>query len=522
MKSGRSRASQLSQIQEEEVPTPDASFEEVLEKLPWGWDISFHLNFLPPCYSKEGKDEKYNIQYIKTSFTNKEQLIIQPRYTREELKAKFEDGVDLLNDLEPPPNMKIGILALMAREHASHLSIYKDEKTGESVVGESSYFCVQEKKRTSDVTPFHKTNVLIDFAKKKLKQMDAKQREDKMIELFCSIGIKSSTDTALVPEFESEEYYFPDNGSIAVLKPPSLDADLHNLFSQRTGQLKPPPQEASKVAQAKVRQDMAADSRRFEEYIWILNTREESPYYHSITAEHYPVIKDQWMRRRLPDGQWIYDKFPCTPGQVDTYPSLDELPESIRTKPELFCGQHCESGSHIPGTIMSSYPKYKKTEEERYEEEQAKKNQTLDRILATMAAGRGGGPINCESFTIRFARTPTHFFDIQLSTNDSSTLQSIYDKPTVKEAVRRGYSTEDRIAVQSGKRHIVLEHTNHITGQVYRSIPPIQLSSTTIHQIWRSIPFDNNGFLKGAAFSVQFNIVMRDIPQYGDSSDGEI
>ena len=499
----------------------NSTCDEALEKLPWGWDLSFHLNFLPPCHSKEGKDEKFNIQFIKSSFTNKEQLIVLPRYTKQELKVKYEAGVDLVNELDPPPELKIGVLALMAREHASYLPIYKVEKSGDTLVGQSSYFCVQEKKKVYDVTPFHKTSVLMEFAKKKFKKLDANQKQDKVIELFCSIGVKSNTDIAYEPEEDAEDY-FPEDGSVLVLRPTALDADAHRLFSQKPDELMAPPQEASKVAQSKVRQDMAADSRRFEEYIWALNTREESPYYHAITAEHYPVIKDQWMRRRLPDGQWIYEKFPCTPGQPNTYPSLDELPESIRTKPELFCGQLCEPGLHVPGTVMSSYAKYKKTEEERYEEEQANKVKTLDRVLATMAASRGGGgSIDCESFTIRFARSANLFIDVQVRTDDTCTLQSIYDKSYVKAAVRRGYSKEDRDAVHKGRKHIVLEHTNHMNGQIYRSIPPMHLSTTTIQQIWKSLPFNQSGFLDGAAFPVQFNIVMREIPQYGYSSDGE-
>jgi hypothetical protein len=67
----------------------------------------------------------------------------------------------------------------------------------------------------------------------------------------------------------------------------------------------------------------------------------------------------------------------------------------------------------------------------------------------------------------------------------------------------------------------LLEHTNHKTGQVHRSIPPNQQSSTTIQQIWRSLPFDQQGILDGAAFPVQFNIVMRDVPQLDDTSDEE-
>jgi hypothetical protein len=46
----------MSQIPEEEMVDQDAAFESALEKLPWGWDISIHLYFLPPCHSKEGRD----------------------------------------------------------------------------------------------------------------------------------------------------------------------------------------------------------------------------------------------------------------------------------------------------------------------------------------------------------------------------------------------------------------------------------------------------------------------------------
>jgi hypothetical protein len=267
-------------------------------------------------------------------------LVISPRYSKEQLRAKFDVGVDL-STMDPPAELRIGTLDLLACEHAYHLSSYKHEKTGETTVGQASYFCVQEKKGTYDVTPFHSTSKLVDFAKKKFRPLDSKQKGDKVIDLYCSIGTRSSTDRAYEPEDDTEEEYFPEDGSVLLFCPTTLHTRDYNIFSQQADELKPPPQEASKLAQAKVRQDMSADSRRFEEYIWILNTREESPYYRAITAEHYPVIKDQWMRWRLPDGEWIYEKYPCTPGQPDTYPSLDELPESIRTKPEMYCGQPC-------------------------------------------------------------------------------------------------------------------------------------------------------------------------------------
>ena len=492
----------------------------MLKELPFGWNITLKLNIQPYSLSKAGKDEKYQLDSWKQTFSNQERITIYPCYSKEVLLKHLEQNKPVY-DLDPSPQISAGSIVKYLKEHIYHqVSSYRDQSTGDTILGEFSPLFIQERLNSKDASRIVSTESFWKIAQRLYNSTANKpHRAKNELVLNVSMGHKVESDQEYQPLYDSRNDYVLthdlEEGEELVVRPRALDLIDAPKYSQDADKLKAPPAIKESKQQAKVRSDMTKDSRQMEEYIWNLVTTKDSPYYHALSMEHYEYVKVDWLRYRSEQAETVFDQYPCTPGLEDTWPSLDFLPEAVRMGGKPFCNQKPGVGLHpVDDSVMGSYKRYKLSEHEIAEEERAEQREILQQLVGAL-----GGKSNTPSdFAFRFQRAddPTKRFDYVLRQNqDDFTLEDAYDSPGFM-ILRSGFDKSTYHAVKKGTKEPVISHCNNKDHSIqYLSVPRSTFALHTARDIIATLPKDNNGYLDGAAFPVLLLLSIEDVPDTG-------
>ena len=539
-KKSKSQASQLSPTINDNLSQEDPfvlTDEQLIRdaKLPFGWDITYKLSILRPCMQKAGKDEKYVIDSTKTTFPKEARLIIHPPYSSDEIVAHLRQGISH-RDMEHDVSHKIGTIVNFAKDQAFFLSCYKDGKTGNTLLGKDSFFCIQERANSKEVTPCHTTEAFVALSERFWNKQTSSTKASKTINLAVSFGIKAVDDEPFESKFDTWDEYLEsvseENGDITVY-PNADDLNDGNIFSQDADGKKAPPVAMEHKTQAQIRTDQTANIRMLEEYIWKLQTNPESDYHNALSLEHYKATKDQWMKMKLPTGNFIWQEYTCIPNVPRSWPPLDCLPEHVRQGLGLhFCGQKPGKGKHPieDENIMGSYKAYQKSEQELAMEEKREQQQLMEKLIGAIGqrdtSSNGIGVSSDPSiFVIRFYRPdqPQRLVDIHANTYDSNkTLETLWNHETTKEIIRHGFSSSDKKRIRDGTSYLALSHVNHLnTDQVFNRIFVKDLGTMTLSDVWNSIPHENGCIIDGAAFPIHFGVSVVDLPENEPDSDGD-
>ena len=82
--------------------------------------------------------------------------------------------------------------------------------------------------------------------------------------------------------------------------------------------------------------------------------------------EYCEATKTDWLKVCRADGQFMPDAFPSNDPRMDptfeTWPSLDELPEAVRMRPEIFFNQRPGTNQHeatveVMGSVIQDLQK---------------------------------------------------------------------------------------------------------------------------------------------------------------------
>ena len=424
-----------------------------------------------------------------------------------------------LDRLEHGCTIQVGTAVEFTKDLAYFMKSYTD-KDGNTVLGNNSQFFVHESNNRKETTLCLTSSVFWNCIKKQYKRLTSDDKEKKVVTLTVSFGHKSVDDTPYLPKYQDVTeiiHKFGNEDGDLEVNLYSEDMEAGQLFSQEADQKLPPPPLPQTQPQRKVRANQTQSNAMVSEYIWKNFSNPEAPLYHALTMEMYKYLKTAWIQFRFDDDRAnMMERYPCIPGSMDTWPTIDQLPEEIRQGGPPFCNQFPEKGAYPPERdSMGCYKRFKKTEEEIVLEEKQRQQETLGKLVTALGGNNNKSSHQCANFTVRIQRQDdsNRFFNFVRSINCNETLLDLWNTDDSKKTLRTGFPDSVVTAVMDGKKYLMLSHVNGIDpSRVYNSYPISKLQDYKLSDIWLGLPRDSNGFLDGAVFPVLLLLECMDVP----------